>query len=283
MVNDVGCGVDGTGFDEAPAAEVTAEISAPGGTAVASADSIATAEGAQAIVELALTSFGRIDAVVNNAGIIDPIPFLETEADHFAHQLEINLVGAFNVTRAAWEHLARAKAGRVVLTTSAAGLFGMPSQVAYASAKAGIIGLTRCLAAIGSDLGIRVNAIAPGAFTRMGEASLRDPRYAAFSAAFQRPASVAPLVAYLANQACTSTGELFSVAGGRVARVFIAETAGYTNAELTPEAIRDNWSQVQSEAGYAVPASTADSIAWRLKQLGPVAAESFLSLADFGG
>src|SRR5262249_29135407 len=160
-----------------------------------------------------------------------------------------HLMGSFNVTRAAWPHLVASGSGRVVMTTSSAGLYGMPTQVAYGSAKGGVVGMTRCLACVGAEVGITVNAVAPGAYTRMVD-SLGAEGFRAFSAANRPAASVAPIVAVLAHESCAVNGEIFTAASGRVARTFIAETYGYFAIGHSPEDLLANWGTIVDEAGY---------------------------------
>jgi NAD(P)-dependent dehydrogenase (short-subunit alcohol dehydrogenase family) len=281
VVNDLGSSTAGDGASSEPAEQVVAEIVAAGGTAVASLSTIATPDGAQEIVELALERFGRIDALVNNAGIVDHGEFPEITAADVQKQLDVHLLGYFNVTRAAWPHLAKRGSGRVVMTTSVAGLYGMPTQVGYGSAKAGAFGMMRCLACLGTDAGIMVNAVAPGAYTRMVD-NVGDADFRAFSAANRTAGAVAPIVAVLAHESCAVTGEVFTAASGRVARTFIAETRGYFGTDHRPEDLLENWEAVVAEDGYVLPASAGDNVRLamaRLREAGIAAPE--LTLPEF--
>lgn len=266
VVNDLGATTSGEGQEAGPAQDTVDAIVAAGGTAVPSSATVATPEGAQSIIDLAMTRFGRIDAVVNNAGILDRGRFPELTVDELQAQLSVHLLGSFNVTRAAWPHMASRGRGRVVMTVSSAGLYGMPAQLAYGSAKGGVVGLTRCLACLGPGAGITVNAVAPGAYTRMVE-TLSDESFRAFSQATRTPAAIAPIVAVLAHESCPVNGEIFTASSGRVARTFIAETRGYFGLDHTPEDLLENWEAVVAEAGYALPRSAGDNVMLTLDRL----------------
>jgi NAD(P)-dependent dehydrogenase (short-subunit alcohol dehydrogenase family) len=259
VVNDLGGTMTGTGQASGPAEEVAAEIVAAGGTAIPSSDTIATPEGARAIVDLAVERFGRIDALVNNAGILDLGTFPEINAEDLQRQLSVHLLGYFNVTRAAWPHMADRGYGRVVMTTSSAGIYGIPKQVAYGAAKAGLIGLMRCLACLGTDVGIKVNSIAPGAYTRMVD-TLSDEEFRSFSAATRSPSAVAPIVAVLAHDSCPVTGEIFTASSGRVARIFFGETKGFFGVDHRPDDLLENWKAIMDEDEFVVPTSAGDNL-----------------------
>jgi len=257
VVNDLGSSVDGVGADAGPAAVVATEIEAAGGAAVANLDSVNTTEGATAIVGTALEHFGRVDIVVNNAGILTRLGFPEADLDNFNRNLSVHLAGAFNVTRAAWPHMCAKGYGRVVMITSS-GLLGSLVNVSYASAKAGQIGLTKTLAIVGASQNIKVNAVAPAADTRMTSKATLAQRGAGTALV---PDLVAPAVVLLSHERCPASGEIFGVGGGRVDRLFIGVTEGYANHNLTPEDLFENWSQVIDEAGYWVPANSPDHVA----------------------
>lgn len=238
VVNDVGVAADGRGESASPAESVVAEIEAAGGVAVADAHDVSTEESAAAIVATALDVFGRLDAVVNNAGIQRDGPFATMSADDFTAVLAVHVFGTFHVTRAAWPHFVAGGGGRVVTTTSPAGYLGNAGQVNYGTAKAGIIGLTRTLAKEGVVHGIRVNAIAPAGFTRMFEGHVdRMPEETAAVVRGLDVDLVAPVVAVLAHDACPVNGEVVLAAGGRIARVFTAQTRGVYRPGLTPESV----------------------------------------------
>ena len=166
VVNDLGGSMQGVGSDAEPAATVAAEIVAAGGVAIADANDVATTAGAEALINAAVEQFGRIDILVNNAGIIRWAGFPEADAENLASHFAVHVGGSFNTTRAAWPHMVEQRYGRVVMTTSS-GMFGLPNNLSYAAAKGAVIGLMRSLTTAGAAHGIKVNAIAPAAFTRM--------------------------------------------------------------------------------------------------------------------
>jgi NAD(P)-dependent dehydrogenase (short-subunit alcohol dehydrogenase family) len=200
-------------------------------------------------VQHALDTFGRVDIVVNNAGILRDKAFHNMEPEMIDAVIDVHLKGAMFVTRPAYRAMREQGYGRIINTTSASGLFGNFGQANYGAAKAGLAGLTRVLAHEGARHNIRVNAIAPVALTRMTEGILGD------LAAKVQPASVTPVVVYLAHDECQVTGHIYSVAGGRVALVFFAESAGVVLADVTAEAVRDNLDRIEDLEGYLIPES----------------------------
>ena len=261
VVNDLGGAVDGTGSDKGAAERVVDEIKEAGGEAVADTNSVATPEGGAAIVQSAIDAFGRVDIVINNAGILRDKSFHNMEPDLINPVLDVHLKGAFHVTQPAWVRMREQGYGRIVSTSSAAGLFGNFGQTNYGAAKMGLVGFTRVLAVEGAKYDIKANAIAPLALTRMTESimgALGDKL---------DPALVSPLVTYLAHESCEATGRVFSVGGGRVAEIFLGETQGFTKADLTPEDVRDQWSTITDQAGYGVPSNLAEETAMFLKAL----------------
>jgi NAD(P)-dependent dehydrogenase (short-subunit alcohol dehydrogenase family) len=261
VVNDLGGAIDGTGSDKGAAERVVDEITAAGGEAAADTNSVATPEGGAAIVQTALDSFGRVDIVVNNAGILRDKSFHNMTPDLWGPVMDVHLNGAYHVTSAAWPHMREQSYGRVISTASGAGIFGNFGQANYGAAKMGLVGFTRVLAVEGAKYNIKANVIAPVAKTRMTEDLLGpigdklEPRY------------VAPIVTYLAHESCEATGRLFSVAGGRVAEIFIGEGPGYTDPELSPESIAANWDAVTNQEGYEVPSQMSDEIGLYFKYL----------------
>lgn len=231
LVNDLGGSLDGSGSSASAAQLVVDEILAFGGAAAANHDSVATPDGGEAIVQSALDAFGRVDVLINNAGILRDRAFHKMDADLIDQVIDVHLKGAFYVSQPAFRLMREQGYGRIVNTSSASGLFGNFGQSNYGAAKAGLAGLTRVLALEGIEHGIKVNAIAPIALTRMTEGILGDlaPKVS--------PESVSPLVAYLANEACAVNGNVYSVAGGRIARILVAETYGVVLHENTPEAV----------------------------------------------
>ncbi|PIE34799.1 MAG: short-chain dehydrogenase [Ilumatobacter coccineus] len=261
VVNDLGGAVDGTGSDKGAAERVVDEITSAGGEAVADTHSVADSEDAAAIVTTALEAFGRVDIVINNAGILRDKSFHNMTPEMWQAVIDVHLSGAYHVTSAAWPHMRDQGYGRVVCTASGAGLFGNFGQANYGAAKMGLVGFTKVLAIEGAKANIKVNAIAPVAKTRMTE-DLLGPLGDKLA-----PDYVSPLVTYLAHESCEPTGRVFSVAGGRVAEVFIGEGPGYTNPDLSPELIADNFDAIAQRDTYDVPTQMADEIGIYLQHL----------------
>jgi NAD(P)-dependent dehydrogenase (short-subunit alcohol dehydrogenase family) len=251
VVNDLGGSMEGAGADAQPATSVATEIASGGGAAIPNTADVATVEGADALVAAALHEFGRIDILVNNAGIIRWAGPPEADADNLASHWAVHVGGSFNTTRAAWPHMVEQHYGRIVMTTSA-GIFGLPNNTSYATAKGGVVGLARSLATAGAVHGITVNCVAPAAVTRMA-GTADSPQMA--------PDLVAPLVAYLAHEDCPVSGEIYAAGAGRFARIFVAETPGYVQTEPAPtiEDVARHWGAINDEIGYEVP---ADLNAW---------------------
>jgi NAD(P)-dependent dehydrogenase (short-subunit alcohol dehydrogenase family) len=262
VVNDLGGSVDGTGSGTTAAQAVVDEITAAGGEAVANYDSVATPEGGRAIVQTAVDAWGRVDVIINNAGILRDASFKNMDADKVSAVLDVHLRGAFNVTQPAWEMMRNQGYGRIVNTASGAGVFGNFGQTNYGAAKMGLVGLTRVLAVEGAKNNIKANAIAPVAKTRMTEDILGP------AADKLMPEVVTPVVAYLAHEDCAVTGEVYSCGGGRVARIFIGVTRGITDPDLTVETVRDRFDEIRDEDGYEVPANLNEELMLALKSIG---------------
>jgi NAD(P)-dependent dehydrogenase (short-subunit alcohol dehydrogenase family) len=261
VVNDLGGSMDGVGEDAGVASSVASEIVRSGGAAIADAGDVSTPEGAGSLIDSAVERFGRLDILINNAGIIRWAGPPEADAENLATHLAVHVVGSFNTTRAAWPHMVDRAYGRIVMTTSS-GLFGLPENLSYATAKGGAIGLTRSLATAGAAHGITANCIAPGAITRMaGRAADEDSIGDSAKTAQMSPDLVAPMVAFLAHETCPVSGEIYAAGFGRFARIFIASTEGYVHAtpEPTIEDIAAHWATINDETGYYVP---ADLMAW---------------------
>ncbi len=269
VVNDLGSATKGgQDHDSNPADVVVEEILKSGGNAVSNSDSVGTREGGEAIINAALSSFGRLDIVVNNAGIIRNRTFLNIGEDELEPILDVHVKGCFFVTRPAYEHMKKNGYGRIVNTSSGSGLFGAFGQSAYAAAKAAIYGFTRTLAIEGARYGIHVNAIAPAALTRMTPDALGEDSVVAKTIglsgsdleAVLGPHQVAPAVAYLAHETCNLNGETLSVGGGRVARTFMSVTRGIHESELSAEKIGERIEDIFDDAECLVPANVDEEI-----------------------
>lgn len=271
VVNDLGGSVEGQGGSRDMADQVVAEITAAGGRAVASYESVTTAEGANRIAETALEHFGRIDALINNAGNMRTDAFEQSREEDFEALLAVHLKGSWHMARAVWPHMKSRGYGRIVFTASSAGLFGNPLQSGYSSAKAGIVGLMNTLALEGEPDGIRCNAVMPNSATRMAEKALEgmgetarsdsSPLMAQVGNAME-PAFNAGLVVYLASEACTATHEIYSSCAGRVARVFVGVTEGWQGSRDSPasaEEIEQHIDQIRDPGrGVHIPTSPRD-------------------------
>jgi len=273
VVNDLGGSVTGDGAAADAAAATVQHIVERGGEAIADAHSVATPEGGSAIIDAALQRWGRIDILVNNAGIVRDASFSDMTPDLVEPLVDVHLKGAFFVTRPAWNVMRERGYGRIINTCSAAGLLGAETMSNYGAAKTGLIGLTRVLAAEGANVGIKVNAIAPIAATRMLERSMagddqqRDVDEQAATEALMRPflekldpALVAPVVAYLAHADCPVTGEIYSAGAGHVSRFFIGRTTGVYRSQLSAEDVRDHFEEIRDETDYTVPSGVADEM-----------------------
>lgn len=239
VVSDIG-GLGDVGGSWADA--VVAEIKAAGGIAVASHNTVSTADGGAAIVETALRHFGRVDAIVHNAGFLRPA-FVEDMTDaQLRDVLDVHLVGSFNVTRPAWRHMQQRGYGRIVLTSSSS-IFGYPASSNYVAAKAGVLGVATALAQEGQGYGIHVNAILPFGISDIvvdnppiGETPAATRAALAAMKARRHARSVAPLTAYLASTDCAVTGQAFSALAGRYARVALHVAEGWVGDPDTTEA-----------------------------------------------
>ena len=273
VVNDIGGSVTGDGSNAATATAVAEEIRQQGGEAVADSHSVTSPEGGAAIIDAALRAWGRVDIVINNAGIVRDAPFEDMTSDRVDPLVDVHLKGAFHVTRPAWKVMREQGHGRIVNTCSAAGILGAQGMSNYGSAKTGLIGFTRVLAAEGAGRNIKVNAIAPIAYTRMlahsvdGATQPDDPSAQAVlddlvGQYLQKldPALVAPVVAFLAHRDCPVSGDIYTVGAGHVARFFIGRTPGFYSPALTVEDVRDHLDEIRDEAGYTVPGGPADEM-----------------------
>lgn len=220
VVNDPGVSMSGDGKDVGPAQQVAEEIAAAGGEAVANMDSVATADGGEAIIKSALDNYGRIDILIHNAGIVRRAPLKDISYEDFESVLDVHLRGGFHVVRAAFPHMCDAGYGRIVLTGSINGLYGNAGVVNYSSAKSGLLGLSNVAAIEGEEYGVKSNMILPGAVTRMAE-GLDTSKYPPMD-----PELVAPAVAWMCHEDCSISGEMLVSIAGRIARAYAAETVG---------------------------------------------------------
>ncbi len=254
VVNDLGGAADGTGGGSSMADQTVKEITEAGGEAVANYDSVATPEGGEGIIKTATDTFGKVDIVINNAGILRDKTFVKLEPQDLEAVIDVHLKGAFYVTQPAFKVMKENGFGRILLTASGAGIFGNFGQTNYGAAKMGLVGLMNVLAVEGAKYNIKCNTIAPVAKTRLTEnllgplAEHLDPNY------------VTPLVTYLVSESCDLTHEIFDVAAGRYARIFVGMAPGWVapKGEIpSAEDIQSNLDAIRNQEGYTVPDSIA--------------------------
>jgi len=257
VVNDLGGATDGTGGGSSMADQVVKEIIEAGGKAVANYDSVSTPEGGENITKTAVENFGKVDIVINNAGILRDKTFVKLEPEHLEAVIDVHLKGAFFVTQPAFRIMKENGYGRIVFTSSGAGIFGNFGQSNYGAAKVGLVGLSNVLSVEGAKYNIKSNVIAPIAKTRLTE-QLLGPMADALE-----PDLVTPLVSYLVSDACDFTHEIFDVGGGRYARIFIGMVPGWVaprGTVPTVEDIREHIEQIREPEGYVIPSSIADEM-----------------------
>jgi NAD(P)-dependent dehydrogenase (short-subunit alcohol dehydrogenase family) len=273
VVNDLGGTVDGHGRDRRIADEVVAEVRASGGIAVASYDSVDAPEGGEAIVSAALEEFGRLDAVVSNAGIFHTAPFDELTTDEWRRMLAVHLDGAFYLSQPAYRVMKEQGYGRFVFMASSAGLFGQPGSAHYAAAKAGTVGLANVISIDGAEHGILANCVLPFGYSRMvyeliGEREVVEPEPGFLHAI--EPELVVPVVVYLASHACQLTHRNFSACAGRFARVFVGLAEGWVASGngASAEDIADHLDQVVAVDPHTIPNSIFDEVFQVCERLG---------------
>jgi NAD(P)-dependent dehydrogenase (short-subunit alcohol dehydrogenase family) len=264
LVNDLGVGISDTdGVAEAPveppADAVVEEIRAAGGEAVANRDTVATPGGGRAIVDAALDAFGAVDVVVNNAGQVRMAPFPELTEAQLDAVIDTQLRGALNVGRPAWAVMAERGGGRFVNVSSGAAFGGVPGGAVYGMAKMGVIGLTRAMASEGRDVGIAANVIAPYAKTRPGTGFGPYPASEELNE-WLAPRLVAPLVGWLAHDACPVSGECFSVGGGHYARVGLEVTEGLVDRDATVESIAAGAAAILDSPATPITTTVSDNM-----------------------
>jgi NAD(P)-dependent dehydrogenase (short-subunit alcohol dehydrogenase family) len=276
IVNDLGGAAQGGGADPTVADSVVSEIKEAGGVAVASHDSVASPEGGTAIVATALRNFGRVDALVSNAGITQETPFDELAVEQWRQMLSVHLDGGFFVSQPAFREMKRQGGGRIVFIASSAGLFGQPQQAHYAAAKAGILGLTNVVALEGAAHGIKANAVLPFGFSRLAADMMAErdvvlsPKQRAFVEAIDMELVVA-MVAYLASPACDVTHQNYSACAGRFARVFVGLAEGWMaerGTMPTAEDVAEHLAKIDAIEPFSIPGSMSDEMAEVSARLG---------------
>jgi (3R)-3-hydroxyacyl-CoA dehydrogenase / 3a,7a,12a-trihydroxy-5b-cholest-24-enoyl-CoA hydratase / enoyl-CoA hydratase 2 len=255
VVNDLGGSMHGGGQSATPAQKVVEEIKASGGEAIANYDSV---EDGAKIVQAALDTWGKVDIVVNNAGILRDTSFQKLTEEDWDLIYRVHVLGGFRVTRAAWNAMRDAGYGRIVFTASAAGIYGNFGQANYSAAKLGLVGLSNTLAIEGRKRNVHVNAIAPIAGSRLTETVLPPALVDAL-----RPEYVSPLVAWLCHESCAETGGLFEVGGGTFTKLRWERTLGKSfpvGRPIAPEAVAAAWPDITSFEKSEHPADITSSM-----------------------
>jgi NAD(P)-dependent dehydrogenase (short-subunit alcohol dehydrogenase family) len=266
VVNDLGGTSRGEGADTSVAGQVVQEIERAGGSAVASRDSVSTPEGGAAIVSTALDRFGRIDIVINNAGIFEFTPFEDLSVEAWRRMLSVHLDGSFHVSQPAFRAMKAQGYGRFVFISSSAGMFGQPANAHYGTAKAGLVGLSNVLSIEGAAHGIVSNSVLPTGFSRMVTDSTRRDVQQQHSPFFDAidPDLVMPLVVFLASRACTLTHHNFASCAGRYSRVFVGLGNGWlAERDFKPSVddIAAHLPEITASEPFTVPGSLYDEIA----------------------
>lgn len=257
VANDLGGKADGSGASSSMADETVKQIVEAGGKAVANYDSVSTPEGGEAIVKAALDNFGRVDVVINNAGILRDKTFAKLTPEELEIVLDVHLKGAFYVSQPAFRAMKEQNYGRLLFTASGAGVFGNFGQSNYGAAKMGLVGLSNVLAQEGAKNNIKSNVIAPIARTRLTE-QLLGPLAEKLS-----PDCVTPLAVYLVSEQCELTHEMFDVGGGRYARIFIGMNQGWAKGPGQPatvEEIAAHIDEIRNPEGYIIPNGIGDEM-----------------------
>ena len=260
VVNDLGGGRDGEGKPSSEMAnKVVEEIKAAGGEAVADANGVDTVAGGEAIVQTAIDNFGKIDIVIANAGILRDRAFHNIEEEDWDKIYAVHVKGSYNVIKPAFIHMRQAGYGRIIVTTSNAGLYGNFGQANYSSAKTAVLGLASTLELEGAKYNIKANVIAPVAASRLTEDVMPPAVLEKL-----KPEFVSPMVAYLVSEECSVSGQIFTAGGGYYGRAAIVEGKGAIVPNASIEDIRDSFSKIADLSGAEEFANAFDEVQKRL-------------------
>jgi NAD(P)-dependent dehydrogenase (short-subunit alcohol dehydrogenase family) len=273
VVNDLGGSMHGDGADTSIADAVVEEIERAGGIAAASHDSVDSPEGGEAIVRTAIDRFGRLDAVVSNAGIFNSVAFEDLSPADWRRMLSVHLDGGFYLSQPAYREMKDAGYGRFVFISSSGGMFGQPMEAHYAAAKAGLVGLANVIAIEGAQHGILANTVLPFGFSRMVTETVGDPKALEETGFLKiiQPELVVPIVAFLASRACEFTHQNYSACAGRFARVFVGLGEGWlAEADSNPTAddVAAHLAEVSATEPFTVPGSIFEEVFAVCKRLG---------------
>jgi NAD(P)-dependent dehydrogenase (short-subunit alcohol dehydrogenase family) len=268
VVNDLGASVEGEGASEEPAMRVVEEIRTAGGEAIVNSNSVSTPEGGKAVIDSAIKSWGRVDIVINNAGILPYGSIMDCSDEMIDLTLATHIRGAISVTRAAWPYMVDQQYGRIVNLSSST-TFGSPDYGPYPTAKSGMIGFTRSLALLGADVGIKANAVMPSAATRMSKVGDLPPDTLKMLEDQFAPEKVAPVVAWLCHEKVPCSGEIFSAGADRVAHVFLSETVGFSSKDFAIESIHDAFPRIMNSDGAVVVKHIKEDMALFMAGLNP--------------
>lgn len=252
VVNDLGGSTKGEGKDTSSADNVVAAIKAAGGEAVADYNSVV--DGAR-VVETAIKAFGRVDIVINNAGILRDVAFHKMKDADWDLLTMVHLKGAYAVTRAAWPYMRENKYGRIIVVSSAAGLYGNFGQAGYSAMKLAVLGFCNTLAIEGKKFNIQANTMAPIAASRMTEGIIPPKMLEQM-----QPSTVSPYVLYLCHESCKESGGVFEMGAGWCAKLRWERSVGILPKELTVEGIAADWAAIGDFKDSTHPVKTQDSI-----------------------
>jgi NAD(P)-dependent dehydrogenase (short-subunit alcohol dehydrogenase family) len=273
VVNDLGGSMHGDGADNSVADGVVEEIERAGGVAAASHDSVDSPEGGEAIVRTAIDRFGRLDAVVSNAGIFNSVPFEDLSQADWRRMLSVHLDGGFYLGQPAYREMKAAGYGRFVFISSSGGMFGQPLEAHYAAAKAGLVGLANVIAIEGAQHGILANTVLPFGFSRMVTETVGDPKALEETGFLKviQPELVVPIVAFLASRACEFTHQNYSACAGRFSRVFVGLGEGWLaepGSNPTADDVAAHLSEISATEPFTVPGSIFEEVFAVCERLG---------------